>query len=69
MTQRFYILFEYKILVIHIDSKVFNIQVKKFFLGKIEKQFCFCTPIYINDIAKRLNSKSILNGLIFHELT
>jgi len=31
MTQRFYILFEYKILVIHIDSKVFNIKVKKFF--------------------------------------
>ena len=30
MTQRFYILFEYKILVIHIDSKVFNIKVKKF---------------------------------------
>ena len=36
MTQRFYILFEYKILVIHIDSKVFNIQVKKFF----EIYFC-----------------------------
>jgi len=31
MTQRFHILFEYKILVIHIDSKVFNMEVKKFF--------------------------------------
>ena len=29
--QRFDILFEYKILVIHIDSKVFNTVVKKYF--------------------------------------
>ena len=29
--QRFHILFEYKILVIHIDSKVFNRTVKKYF--------------------------------------
>jgi hypothetical protein len=31
MTQRFHILPEYKILVIHIDSKVFNSLVKKYF--------------------------------------
>jgi len=36
MTQRFYILFEYKILVIHIDSKVFNNKVKKF----IDNYYC-----------------------------
>jgi len=44
MTQRFHILFEYKILVIHIDSKVFNIQVKKFFeifFGKNRKAILF----------------------------
>jgi len=32
MQQRFHILFEYKILVIHIDVKVFNTVVKKYFL-------------------------------------
>ncbi len=31
--QRFDILFEYKILVIHIVSKVFNTVVKKYFFG------------------------------------
>jgi hypothetical protein len=31
MTQRFHILFEYKILVIHIESKVFNRVVQKYF--------------------------------------
>ena len=53
MTQRFYILFEYKILVIHIDSKVFNIQVKKFFenifWGKTKNRNVFVHP-YISMI-------------------
>ena len=48
MTQRFHILFEYKILVIHIDSKVFNIQVKKFFeifyWEKSKNNFVFVHP-------------------------
>ena len=53
MTQRFHILFEYKILVIHIDSKVFNMQVKKFFeihfFAKVENKNVFVHP-YISMI-------------------
>ena len=53
MTQRFHILFEYKILVIHIDSKVFNMQVKKFleiyFWEKLENKIVFVHP-YISMI-------------------
>ena len=57
MTQRFYILFEYKILVIHIDPKVFNIKVKKFFdnfyYEKLKNKNVFVHP-YISMIYQNI---------------